>query len=92
MKCCLEGQYVSYSTTGQVSCTSSCSLDFLYKGEYCCNSLGNSQCQIRNYRPTTCNPAYFISNSCQVCPSLCSVQTSMSNLCTTSTKVTDCSD
>lgn len=42
---------------------------------------------------TTCNIAYFNSKSCQVCPKLCSLPSSFSNLCTTSSsQVTNCEE
>lgn len=83
--CCSYGSYVRYDTAGNARCDSSCSTDNIYKASYCCDGL-TAGCSA-TYSPTTCNPSYYISNSCTGCPGFCS---SNSNLCSSSFSAANC--
>lgn len=83
--CCKRGSYVHYDTAGSAVCDSFCSTDNIYLAQYCCDGL-TAGCS-NNYSATTCNPSYFVQNSCSACPGFCS---SNSQLCTNSFSLTSC--
>lgn len=77
--CCSKGSYIHYDASGNARCDTLCSVDNLYQAKYCCDGLTGG-CS-NTYSATSCNPSYYIPNSCMSCPGFCS---SNSQICSTS--------
>lgn len=71
--CCPIGSYIHYDTSGNSNCATQCSVDNIYKTDYCCDGL-TQKCKT-TYKATSCNPAVLISSSCSGCPGFCSYNT-----------------
>lgn len=83
--CCSPSSKIHYDASGKSSCINDCPLDKLYKNKYCCDSMGQGCSSV--YTPTSCNPSYYIQNSCEGCPSFCG---SDSQLCSNSSSKNSC--